>query len=59
MSEQVSVQVSVQVGVEGAPVPGLVLKWDRLRGRALVTYEADGHVQTQWVSSDQVVPVEV
>ncbi|MCR1782117.1 hypothetical protein KVF89_06195 [Nocardioides carbamazepini] len=50
-------QASVHVTVDGSPVPGLVLKWDRHRANALVTYEADGRVHTQWVPADQVVPV--
>ncbi|TQK70073.1 MULTISPECIES: hypothetical protein [unclassified Nocardioides] len=54
MSEQVEVQVSV----DGPPVPGLVLKWDSQRLKALVTYEAEGHVQTQWFPSEQVLQVD-
>ncbi|MDQ6525517.1 hypothetical protein RB608_17990 [Nocardioides sp. LHD-245] len=53
-----SEQVHVQVTADGPPVPGLVLKWDRDGARALVTYEADGHVRTQWVPAEQVLAVE-
>jgi hypothetical protein len=51
MSEQVLVRVSV----DSPPVPALVLKWDSQRLKALVTYESDGHVQTQWLTAEQVV----
>ncbi|WGX95353.1 hypothetical protein [Nocardioides sp. L-11A] len=51
-------QVDVQITVDGPSVPGLVLKWDRSRARALVTYEADGRVHTQWVPADQVLAAE-
>ncbi|GAA1502124.1 hypothetical protein [Nocardioides humi] len=54
MSEQVHVHVST----DDPAVPGLVLKWDRLRLKALVTYEADGHVHTQWFPAEQVRPAE-
>jgi hypothetical protein len=53
-----SQQVQVQVTLDGPPVPGLVLKWDSQRLKALVTYEAEGHVQTQWLASEQVLEVE-
>lgn len=53
-----SEQVHIQVAADRPPVPGLVLKWDRHRLKALVTFEADGHVQTQWVPSEQLLPVD-
>ncbi|MBM0125105.1 hypothetical protein [Pimelobacter simplex] len=53
-----SEQVHVQVAVDGPPVPGLVLKWDSHRLKALVTFESEGHVQTLWVSAEQVVQTE-
>ena len=53
-----SEQVHVQATVDGPPVPGLVLKWDSERLKALVTYESEGHVHTQWFPSDQVLQVD-
>jgi hypothetical protein len=53
-----SEQVQVQVTLDAPPVPGLVLKWDSQRLKALVTYEAEGHVHTQWLASEQVLEVE-
>jgi len=52
-------QVHVQVTVDGPPVPGLVLKWDSQRLKALVTYEDEGRVQTRWFPSAQVLAEEV
>jgi len=46
----------VQVAVEGVTVPGLLLKWDRTRAKALVTLEVDGHVDTRWVPAELVEP---
>lgn len=39
----------VLVQMDGSTIPGLVLKWRRERTEALVTYEVDGRVETQWV----------
>lgn len=41
----------VLVGVDGVTVPGLLLKWSRDELTALVTFELDGRVETQWVSA--------
>lgn len=47
----------VLVQLPGSTVPGLLLKWGRERLEALVTYELDGHVATQWVKADCVLPM--
>ncbi|WP_435771733.1 hypothetical protein [Nocardioides sp. SYSU DS0651] len=44
----------VHVRVEGTTVPGLVLKWNAARDRALVTFDDAGTVRTQWLASDDV-----
>lgn len=46
----------VLVVVDGTEVPGLLLKWGQTGERALVTYEVDGRVATQWVPSDELLP---
>jgi len=53
-----SEQVTIIVAADGPPIPGLVLKWDSLRAKALVTYEADGRVHTQWFPAEQVTPAQ-
>jgi hypothetical protein len=47
----------VLVQLESSVVPGLLLKWGRQRLEALVTYELDGHVATEWVQADCVLPM--
>ena len=47
----------VLVVIDGIEVPGLLLKWGRARERALVTYEIDGHVATDWIKGDELRPV--
>lgn len=54
-----SEQVHVQVTVDDPPVPGLVLKWDNRRAKALVTYESEGHVRTQWFTAEQLLLTDV
>lgn len=44
----------VVVVLEGAEVPGLLLKWGRAGERALVTYEVGGKVATTWVLAAQL-----
>ena len=46
--------VVVQVG--DAIVSGLVLKWRTDRSAALVTYEVDGRVATEWVAAARMRP---
>lgn len=50
-------QQQVLVTLDGISVPGLLLKWRTGRQRALVTYEFDGKVSTQWVPIEQVQPM--
>ena len=50
-----SEHVPVLIAIEGAHIPGLLLKWGRERLQALVTLEIDGHVETRWVESAQVI----
>lgn len=38
-------------------VPGLVLKCRKSDQRALVTYELDGKVATDWIAADQLQPL--
>lgn len=47
----------VLVQLESTTVPGLLLKWGRERVQALVTYELDGHVATEWVAAECVLPM--
>lgn len=42
----------VQITVDGVLVPALLLKWDRQRAKALVTFEREGHVETRWVPAE-------
>lgn len=35
---------------------GLVLKWHSDRTQALVTYEIDGRVETQWIAAARLRP---
>lgn len=49
-----SSHVVVQVGEE--LVSGLVLKWHSNRTQALVTYELDGRVATEWVAAERMRP---
>lgn len=44
----------VLVLLDGSTVPGLLLKWRRDRTEALVTYEIDGRVETDWVPLEQL-----
>lgn len=45
----------VLVHLESGDVPGLLLKWHSSREQALVTYEIDGRVATEWLPAEQVV----
>jgi hypothetical protein len=47
----------VLVSRDGTAVPGLVLKWRKSRQLALVTYEVDGRVATEWVPAEEVLPL--
>lgn len=40
--------------LDGSSVPGLLLKWRRGQTEALVTYEVDGRVATDWIPADQL-----
>lgn len=44
----------VLVELDGASVPGLVLRVGADGQRVLVTYELDGKVATSWLPTDQV-----
>jgi hypothetical protein len=46
--------VVVQVG--DAIVSGLVLKWHSNRTQALVTYEIEGRVATEWIAAARLRP---
>lgn len=46
----------VLVELAGGMVPGLLLKTTRDGRSALVTYEQDGRVATDWMPSEQVHP---
>lgn len=46
--------VVVQVG--DTIVSGLVLKWHSDRTQALVTYEIDGRVATEWIAAARLRP---
>lgn len=47
-------QSHVLVELDGASVPGLVLRLGADGQRVLVTYEQDGKVATSWLPVDQV-----
>lgn len=44
----------VVVLVDGSNIPGLLLKWRRGRTEALVTYEVNGRVETEWIPLAQL-----
>ena len=46
----------VLVKLASATVPGLLLKWGSDGHKALVTYELDGRVSTQWITAEEVLP---
>jgi hypothetical protein len=47
----------VLVTRDGTTVPGLILKWRKTGQQALVTYEVDGRVATEWVRAEDVLPL--
>ncbi|HWI44072.1 MAG TPA: hypothetical protein VNS81_10660 [Nocardioides sp.] len=47
----------VLVQLEASVVPGLLLKWGREHLKALVTYELDGRVSTEWITADCLLPM--
>ena len=53
-------QVWVRVPGDVPTVPGLVLKWRKSAGelRALVTYEAEGRLVTEWVPTVALLPAD-
>ena len=47
----------VLVARDGDSIPGLLLKWRKTGGHALVTYEIEGRVSTEWIPAEQVLPL--
>lgn len=47
----------VLVQLDDTEVSGLLLKWGRAGERALVTFEVDGRVATQWLLAAQLRPM--
>lgn len=47
----------VLVHLESGDVPGLLLKWHSSGEQALVTYEIDGRVATEWLPVAQIIAV--
>lgn len=53
-------RVCVSVRHADGPVDGLVLRWRKARGvlSALVTYELDGRIVTEWVPAMTLTPAD-